>query len=65
MPISTPVQSIWGWKDLVGLGEANKYFSVEEPWKLRKSDFQNRAHFRTVLYTTPEVVRIAALLTNR
>ena len=45
------------------LGAANKYFSAQEPWVLRKSDLpEDRARFRTVLYTTLEVVRIAALL---
>ena len=45
------------------LGAANKYFSAQEPWVLRKSDLpEDQARFRTVLYTTLEVVRIAALL---
>jgi methionyl-tRNA synthetase len=43
------------------LGAANRYFSAQEPWKLRKSD---EARFRTVLYTTLEVVRIATLLSQ-
>jgi len=43
------------------LGAANKYFSAQEPWVLRKTD---EARFRTVLYTTMEVVRIAALLSQ-
>jgi methionyl-tRNA synthetase len=43
------------------LGAANKYFSAQEPWVLRKSD---EARFRTVLYTTLETVRIAALLSQ-
>ncbi len=43
------------------LGAANKYFSAQEPWVLRKTDEQR---FRTVLYTTLEVVRIAALLSQ-
>ncbi len=43
------------------LGAANRYFSAEEPWVLRKTDAER---FRTVLYTTLEVVRIAALLTQ-
>ncbi|HOB51052.1 MAG TPA: methionine--tRNA ligase, partial [Mycobacterium sp.] len=43
------------------LGAANRYFSAEEPWVLRKTD---PARFATVLYTTLEVVRIAALLTQ-
>lgn len=45
------------------LGAANRYFSAQEPWVLRKSESSNdQARFRTVLYTTLEVVRIAALL---
>jgi methionyl-tRNA synthetase len=45
------------------LGAANKYFSAQEPWVLRKSDDPaDRQRFGTVLYTTLEVVRIAALL---
>ena len=52
------LESIW-----LVLGAANKYFSAQEPWVLRKSEAQaDRARFRTVLYTTLEVVRIAALL---
>lgn len=43
------------------LGAANRYFSAQEPWVLRKTDGER---FRTVLYTTLEVVRIAALLTQ-
>jgi methionyl-tRNA synthetase len=43
------------------LGAANKYFSAQEPWVLRKTD---EVRFRTVLYTTLETVRIAALLTQ-
>ena len=47
------------------LGAANKYFSAQEPWVLRKSDApDDKARFATVLYTTLEVVRIAALLTQ-
>ncbi len=45
------------------LGEANRYFSAEQPWVLRKSDAEaDQARFRTVLYVTCEVVRVAALL---
>ena len=43
------------------LGAANRYFSAQEPWVLRKTDLQR---FATVLYTTLEVVRIAALLSQ-
>ena len=45
------------------LGEANRYFSAQEPWVLRKSEAEaDQQRFRTVLYTTMEVVRVAALL---
>jgi len=52
------LEAIW-----LVLGAANKYFSAQEPWVLRKSESaSDRARFGTVLYTTLEVVRIAALL---
>ena len=45
------------------LGAANRYFSAQEPWVLRKSaEAADQQRFGTVLYTTMEVVRIAALL---
>lgn len=45
------------------LGAANRYFSAQEPWVLRKTDTaEAQDRFRTVLYTTMEAVRIAALL---
>jgi methionyl-tRNA synthetase len=43
------------------LAAANRYFSAQEPWVLRKTDEER---FKTVLYTTLEVVRIAALLSQ-
>jgi methionyl-tRNA synthetase len=47
------------------LGAANRYFSAQEPWVLRKSESAaDQVRFRTVLYTTLETVRIAALLTQ-
>jgi methionyl-tRNA synthetase len=52
------LEAIW-----LMLGAANRYFSAHEPWKLAKSESAaDRARFGTVLYTTLEVVRIAALL---
>jgi methionyl-tRNA synthetase len=52
------LEAIW-----LMLGEANKYFSAQQPWVLRKSESEaDQARFRTVLYTTCETVRIAALL---
>ncbi|GBE64638.1 methionine--tRNA ligase [Mycobacterium sp. MFM001] len=45
------------------LGAANKYFSAQQPWVLRKSESTaDQARFATVLYVTCEAVRIAALL---
>lgn len=47
------------------LGAANRYFSAQEPWVLRKTDSEEaQLRFGTVLYTTLEVVRIAALLSQ-
>jgi methionyl-tRNA synthetase len=52
------LEAIW-----LVLGAANRYFSAQEPWVLRKSDAPaDQQRFGTVLYTTLEVVRIAALL---
>ncbi|OBH14111.1 methionine--tRNA ligase [Mycobacterium sp. E3247] len=52
------LEAIW-----LMLGEANKYFSAQQPWVLRKSEPEaDQLRFRTVLYTTCEAVRIAALL---
>lgn len=54
------LEAIW-----LMLGEANRYFSAHEPWKLAKSESAaDQARFGTVLYTTLEAVRIAALLTQ-
>lgn len=52
------LETIW-----LALGAANKYFSAQQPWVLRKSESAaDQTRFSTVLYTTLEVVRIAALL---
>jgi methionyl-tRNA synthetase len=52
------LEAIWAM-----LGAANRYFSAQEPWVLRKSEAAvDQERFRTVLYVTLEVVRIAALL---
>ncbi len=52
------LEAIW-----LMLGAANRYFSAQEPWVLRKSDAaSDQVRFRTVLYTTLEAVRVAALL---
>jgi methionyl-tRNA synthetase len=52
------LEAIW-----LMLGAANRYFSAQQPWVLRKSDSEaDQVRFGTVLYTTCEVVRIAALL---
>jgi methionyl-tRNA synthetase len=56
--MNNALEAIW-----LMLGAANRYFSAQEPWVLRKSDTpEDQDRFRTVLYTTLEVVRIAALL---
>ena len=41
------------------VGEANRYFASEEPWKLRKSD---PARMNTVLYVTIETLRRVGLM---
>ncbi len=47
------LEAIW-----LMLGAANRYFSAQEPWVLRKSDADaDQARFATVLYTTCEAVR--------
>jgi methionyl-tRNA synthetase len=52
------LEAIW-----LVLGAANKYFTAQQPWVLGKSESAaDQARFSTVLYTTCEVVRIAALL---
>lgn len=52
------LEAIW-----LMLGEANRYFSAQQPWVLRKSESESdQQRFRTVLYVTCEAVRIAALL---
>jgi methionyl-tRNA synthetase len=54
------LEAIW-----LMLGAANRYFSAQEPWVLRKSESQaDQTRFATVLYVTCEAVRIAALLTQ-
>lgn len=56
--IHVALETIW-----LMLGAANRYFSAQEPWVLRKSESaSDQERFRTVLYVTLEVVRIAALL---
>jgi methionyl-tRNA synthetase len=52
------LEAIW-----LMLGAANRYFSAQQPWVLRKSESEaDQTRFVTVLYTTCEAVRIAALL---
>ncbi len=52
------IEAIW-----LMLGAANRYFSAQEPWVLRKSESEaDQVRFRTVLYVTLEAVRVAALL---
>ena len=52
------LEAIW-----LMLGAANRYFSAQEPWVLRKSELAaDQVRFRTVLYVTLEAVRVAATL---
>ena len=52
------LEAIW-----LMLGAANRYFSAQEPWVLRKSGSEaDQVRFRTVLYVTLEAVRVAAIL---
>ena len=48
------LEQIWGL-----LGDANRYFDSEEPWKLKKTD---PARMETVLYVTAEIVRQVEIL---
>ncbi|RFC66550.1 methionine--tRNA ligase [Fulvimarina endophytica] len=41
------------------VSDANRYFAGEEPWALRKTDFDR---MQTVLYVTAEILRIVGLL---
>jgi methionyl-tRNA synthetase len=41
------------------VAETNRYFTAQEPWALRKTDF---ARMETVLWVTAEVLRIVGLL---
>ncbi|MGY3554189.1 methionine--tRNA ligase [Williamsia sp. R60] len=52
--IHTALEVIWE-----VLGDTNKYISVEQPWKLAKTDLERTG---TVLYVCAEVVRITTLL---
>src|SRR6202040_4178664 len=54
-------QQIHQWLNAVWavVAEANRYFAVEAPWALAKSDPQRQ---RTVLYVTAEVIRQIAIL---
>ncbi|HRJ70551.1 MAG TPA: methionine--tRNA ligase, partial [Beijerinckiaceae bacterium] len=43
------------------IGDTNRYFAAEEPWRLKKSD---PARMETVLYVTAEALRQFAILTQ-
>ncbi len=43
------------------VADANRYFAAQEPWALRKTDFDR---MQTVLYVTAEVIRQVAILTQ-
>lgn len=51
--IHTAVAAIWS-----VVGEANRYFTSQEPWSLKKTD---PARMETVLYVTAEVIRRIAI----
>ncbi len=50
------LEAIW-----VVVADANRYFSLHEPWALRKND---PPRMNTVLYVTMEIVRQVAILTQ-
>ena len=54
--ISRALDAIWR-----VIADANRYFAAQEPWALRKSD---PARMETVLWTTAEVIRVVATLTQ-
>jgi methionyl-tRNA synthetase len=54
--IHRALEAIWA-----VVAEANRYFTAQEPWALRKTDF---ARMETVLWVTAEVIRIVAILTQ-
>lgn len=52
----TALNTIWGL-----IGDTNRYFAAEEPWKLKKL---NPIRMETVLYVTAEALRQFAILTQ-
>ena len=52
----TVLNQIWGL-----IGDTNRYFAAEEPWKLKKTDPER---MNTVLYVTAEALRQLAILTQ-
>lgn len=54
--LHSALEAIWS-----VLGETNRYFSLQQPWVLRKTDPDRMA---TVLYVTLEVLRIVGILTQ-
>ncbi|MGV8873937.1 MAG: methionine--tRNA ligase [Rhodococcus sp. (in: high G+C Gram-positive bacteria)] len=54
--LHSALEAIWS-----VLGETNRYFSLQQPWVLRKTDPDRMA---TVLYVTIEVLRIVGILTQ-
>ena len=52
--IHSALEAVWS-----VLGETNRYFSLQQPWVLRKTDPDRMA---TVLYVTIEVLRIVSIL---
>jgi methionyl-tRNA synthetase len=56
LALHTILNDIWAL-----IGDTNRYFASEEPWKLKKSD---PARMNTVLYVTAEALRQFAILTQ-
>ena len=54
--LHTILNTIWGL-----IGDTNRYFAAEEPWKLKKTDPER---MNTVLYVTAETLRQFAILTQ-
>jgi methionyl-tRNA synthetase len=56
LAFSRALESVWEW-----LARANKYINESAPWALT-DDVSQRPRLATVLYTSAEVIRIAAVL---
>jgi len=56
LALHTVLNTIWGL-----IGDTNRYFAAEEPWRLKKTDPER---MNTVLYVTAEALRQFAILTQ-